>query len=192
MPESTPAKPEILAQRTVAKSRLFQIEELELRFSNGEQRTFERLASRGPGAVLVVPMLDDQTVLLIREYAAGLERYELSLPKGLIDPGETAVQAANRELMEEVGYGARQLTPMTTLSLAPGYLAHQTQLILARDLYPERRDGDEPEPLQVVPWSLAKLPELLQRDDFSEARSVAALFLASQHPLLTNPPESLP
>jgi len=190
MPESTPAKPEILAQRTVAKSRLFQIEELELRFSNGEQRTFERLASRGPGAVLVVPMLDDQTVLLIREYAAGLERYELSLPKGLIDPGETAVQAANRELMEEVGYGARQLTPMTTLSLAPGYLAHQTQLILAQDLYPERRDGDEPEPLEVVPWPLAKLTELLQRDDFSEARSVAALFLASQHPSLNNQLES--
>jgi len=176
--------PEILAQRTVARSRLFQIEELDLRFSNGELRTFERLASRGPGAVLVVPMLDDQTVLLIREYAAGLERYELTLPKGLIDPGETAVQAANRELMEEVGYGARQLTPLTTLSLAPGYLAHQTQIILARELYPERRDGDEPEPLDVIPWPLARLTELLQRDDFSEARSVAALFLASQHPLL--------
>lgn len=190
MPESNPEKPRILAQRTVATSRLFQIEELELRFSNGEQRTFERLASRGPGAVLVVPMLDHQTVLLIREYAAGLERYELSLPKGLIDPGENAEQAANRELMEEVGYAARQLTPITTLSLAPGYLAHQTRIILAQDLYPQRREGDEPEPLQVVPWSLGKLPELLQRDDFSEARSVAALFLASQHPLLNHQPET--
>ena len=174
------SKPEILAQRTVARSRLFQIEELDLRFSNGERRTFERLASRGPGAVLVIPMLDDQTVLLVREYAAGLERYELSLPKGLIDPGESAVQAANRELMEEVGYGARQLTELTTLSLAPGYLAHQTQIILARDLYPERREGDEPEPLEVIQWPLAQLTELLQRDDFSEARSVAALFLARE------------
>jgi len=190
MPESNPEKPRILAQRTVATSRLFQIEELDLRFSNGEQRTFERLASRGPGAVLIVPMLDHQTVLLIREYAAGLDRYELSLPKGLIDPGENAEQAANRELMEEVGYAARQLTPITTLSLAPGYLAHQTRIILAQDLYPQRREGDEPEPLQVVPWSLSKLPELLQRDDFSEARSVAALFLASQHPLLNYQPES--
>lgn len=190
MPESTPQKPRILSQRSVASSRLFEIEELQLRFSNGEQRTFERLASRGPGAVLVVPMLDDQTVLLIREYAAGLERYELSLPKGLIDPGESAEQAANRELMEEVGYGARQLTPLTTLSLAPGYLAHQTRIILARDLYPQRRDGDEPEPLQVIPWPLAKLDQLLQREDFSEARSVAALFLARQHPLLNHQPES--
>ena len=190
MPESTPVKPEILARRTIARSRLFQVEELELRFSNGEQRTFERLASRGPGAVLVVPMLDNQTVLLIREYAAGLERYELSLPKGLIDPGENAEQAANRELMEEVGYGARRLTPLTTLSLAPGYLAHQTRIILAQQLYPERREGDEPEPLEVVPWPLARLPELLQREDFSEARSVAALFLARQHPLLNKQPES--
>jgi len=182
----SPTKPEILAQRIVARSRLFQIEELELRFSNGEQRTFERLASRGPGAVLVVPMLDDQTVLLIREYAAGLERYELGFPKGLIDPGETAEQAANRELMEEVGYGARQLVPLTTVSLAPGYLGHQTQILLARDLYPERREGDEPEPLEVVRWPLNRLTELLQRDDFSEVRSIAALFLVSQHLLPTH------
>ncbi len=173
-----PAKPKILAQRTVAQSRLFRVEELELRFSNGQQRTFERLASRGTGAVLVVPMLDDNTILLIREYAAGLERYELGFPKGLIDPGEQAEQAANRELMEEIGYASRRLTPLTTLSLAPGYLAHQTQVVLAENLYPERREGDEPEPLEVVPWAIDQLPQLLQRDDFSEARSIAALFLA--------------
>lgn len=175
-----PVKPQILAQRTVARSRLFHIEELDLRFNNGQQRTFERLAGSGHGAVLVVPMLDNDTLLLIREYAAGLERYELSFPKGLIDSGERATDAANRELMEEVGYAARRLTPLSTLSLAPGYLAHQTQIILAQDLYPEQRPGDEPEPLEVVPWSLAKLPQLLEREDFSEARSIAALFLAVQ------------
>ena len=59
--------------------------------------------------VAVVPMLDDDTVLLIREYAAGVHRYELGLVKGRIDAGETSLQAADRELKEEAGYGARSL-----------------------------------------------------------------------------------
>src|SRR3546814_7447851 len=73
----------------------------DLEFSNGERRQFQRLHGRGHGAVVVVPMLDDDTVLLVREYAAGMHRYELGLVKGRIDAGETPLQAADRELKEE-------------------------------------------------------------------------------------------
>src|SRR5690606_34402730 len=113
-------------------------------FSNGERRHFQRLVGRGPGAVVVVPMLDDQTVLLVREYAAGMHRYELGLVKGRIDEGETPVEAADRELKEEAGYGARRLEVLRALTLAPTYMSHQSWLVLARDLYPERLLGDEP------------------------------------------------
>ena len=67
----------------------YRMERLDLEFSNGERRQFERLHGRGHGAVVVVPMLDDDTVLLVREYAAGFHRYELGLVKGRIDRGET-------------------------------------------------------------------------------------------------------
>ncbi|SEP86529.1 ADP-ribose diphosphatase [Ectothiorhodospira magna] len=172
-----PELPTILNRRTVARSRLFQVEEVDLRFANGAQRCFERLVSSSRGAVLIVPMLDADTVLMIREYAAGTHRYELALPKGLVEPGEDVLEAANREIMEEVGYGARQLTPLTALSIAPGYLGHVTHIILAQDLYPERRPGDEPEAIEVVPWRLGDLDSLISRDDCSEARSIAALYL---------------
>ena len=85
----------------------YRMERLDLEFSNGERRRFERLHGRGHGAVIVVPMLDADTVLLVREYAAGFHRYELGLVKGRIDAGETPEQAADRELKEEAGYGAR-------------------------------------------------------------------------------------
>ena len=175
-----PTDPEIRARRTVARSRLFHIQELDLRFSNGQERTFERLAGGGHGAVLVVPILDDRTLLLIREYGAGLESYQLGFPKGLIESGESPETAANREIMEEIGYGAHDLSRLHSLSLAPGYLAHRTEVILARNLYPKRLPGDEPEPLEVVPWPLDDLSGLLARADFSEARSLAALFLARE------------
>lgn len=173
-------KPETLHREIVARSRLFRVEALDLRFSNGVEVKYERLTSSTSGAVIVVPMLDDDTVLLIREYAAGTERYELALPKGQVDAGETPLQAANRELQEEAGYGARKLTPLRSLTIAPTYMQHSTQIILAEDLYPQRLQGDEPEPIDVVPWSMARLSELVEREDCSEARSIAALYMVRE------------
>lgn len=158
----------------------FQRQELDLEFSNGARRRFQRLVSRGHGAVVVVPLLDDETVLLVREYAAGVHRYELGLVKGRIDAGEDPLQAANRELKEEAGYGARQLDVLRAMTLAPTYMGHQSHLVIARDLYPEKLVGDEPEELEVVPWKLADLGSLMLREDFSEGRSLAALFIARE------------
>ena len=156
------------------------IEELDLEFSNGERRLYRRAPATDNGAVIVVPMLDDDTVLLIREYAAGTHRYELGLVKGRIDGDETPEAAANRELKEEAGYGARSLTVLRRISLAPSYMSHETVLVLARDLYEERLTGDEPEPLDVLPWRLDALHELILAEDFSEGRSIAALFLVRE------------
>lgn len=172
--------PVILEKNVVAQSRLFRIESLHLRFSNGNERLYERLQSSGRGAVMIVPLSAANELMMIREYAAGTENYELGFPKGIIDPGETAEQAANRELKEEIGFGARGLVPLHTLTLAPGYMGSKMHVFLARDLYPEQLLGDEPEPLQLERWPLAQWQALLQHDDFTEARCIAALFLMQQ------------
>ena len=170
-------KPELLASHIAAETKLFRIEALHLRFANGVERHYERLRSGGRPAVMIIPLLNDQTVLLTREYAAGTERYELALPKGLSEHGETPEQAANRELMEEAGYGAHKLTRLKTLTLAPGYLNHRMELVLAEHLFEQRLEGDEPEEIEVVPWSLLELDALFERDDVSEARTIAALLM---------------
>ena len=63
--------PEIISVRSVAQSRLFHIEELDLMFSNGEQRTYERLAGGRRSAVIVVALNEQDELMLIKEYAAG-------------------------------------------------------------------------------------------------------------------------
>lgn len=153
---------------------------LHLEFSNGERRRYERLVSGGHGSVIIAAVPDPDTVLLVREYAAGTHRYELGLPKGRMDPGETIEQAADRELKEEVGMGARKLTRVRSITLAPGYMSHQIHLVLAEDLYPERLPGDEPEELEVVPWRLDRLGDLMLREDCSEGRSLASLFIVRE------------
>lgn len=175
-------KPPIIhATRELEQSHFLRAEQLDLEFSNGERRTYERLKASGLGAVIIVPMLDDETVLLVREYGAGVGRYELSLPKGRLDQDETAEQGANRELKEEAGYGANKLTILHNLSLSPSYMTHMAHIVLAQDLYPERLPGDEPEELEVVPWKMADLHTLVARDDVTEGRSIAALFMAREY-----------
>jgi len=173
--------PIITEKKQVAKSRLFAIEQIDLTFSNGEQREYERMLGTGRGAVMIVPMLDSETMLLVREYCAGTHTYELGFPKGLIDAGEKAITAADRELKEEIGYGANKLVNIHQLMMAPAFFSAKMDIFLATDLYEERLEGDEPEPLEVVPWKLADYLKLLEQEDFNEARSIAALMLIKDH-----------
>jgi len=175
-------KPPIVHSTRLAEgSHFLKVELIDLEFSNGERRMYERLKGSGLGAVIIVPMRDEDTVLLVREYGAGIDRYELGLPKGRLDRDETVEQGANRELKEEIGFGARELHILTTLSLSPAYMTSMTHVVLARDLYPERLPGDEPEELEVVEWKLSKLHELIGRADVTEGRSIAALFIAREY-----------
>lgn len=174
----THQKPEILTTNIVAESRLFKIESVALRFANGVERTYERMKGGGHGAVMMVPIDADNNIILIREYAVGTESYELGFPKGAIDKGESPLVAANRELMEEVGFGAKQLTLLKEVNLAPSYFSARMQIYLAQDLYPESREGDEPEPLEIVKWPLTRASELLDNDEITESRAICALLLA--------------
>ena len=172
-------KPTVLAREIVASSRLFRVEEVQLRFSNGAERTYERLVGKGSGygAVMVVAMLDAEHAVLIEEYCGGTDDYQLSLPKGLVEPGEDVLAAANRELKEEAGFGAHELEFITELSLSPGYMSQKIQVVLARNLYEERLPGDEPEPMRVDRINLRELSRLALHEQFSEGRALAALYL---------------
>ena len=173
-------KPVIKNKRQIAKTRLFCVEELSLEFSNGEHRVYERMISGATGAVMIVAMTDNHELILIREYSAGLDNYQLAFPKGLMENNEDVFEAANRELKEEIGFGFKTMENLKTMSLAPGYFSHQMNIVLATDLYPENLEGDEPEPLEVVYWPMDEIDSLLAQEDFTEARSVAALLLVER------------
>lgn len=173
------SKPQILSVSLIAQSRLFTIESVALRFCNSQERQFERVRFAGAQAVMVVA-IQGQDLLLIREYAVGIEAYELSFPKGVVDAGESVLEAANRELMEEAGFAARQLIPLRTLTIAPGYFTSQITIVLARDLYVQKRLGDEPESLELQRWPLDSMIQLLDEPCFTEARCISALFLARE------------
>ncbi|AEG31204.1 ADP compounds hydrolase NudE [Thiomicrospira cyclica] len=173
--------PQLLETQPLLKTRLFCIEQQALCFSNGVTAHYERLVSQSHGAVLVVPVTTDGLVL-IREWSAGVGRYELGFPKGKIDPGETWQDATARECQEEIGFRPTQLTLLDKVSLAASYMDHHTHLVLAQALEISGSDaGDEPEPLEIVHWPIDDWPELVAHPEFSEGRAYAALFLTLTH-----------
>ncbi|VAW69766.1 ADP compounds hydrolase NudE [hydrothermal vent metagenome] len=181
-------KPNILSSKVLSQSRLFTIEQVELEFSNGQIRHYERIVAPGAGAVLIIPVVDAQHVIMIREYSVGTERYELVFPKGKIDAGEDVLQAANRECMEEIGYRANRLTPLGEMTIAPGYLGFITHTVLAEDLQPEKREGDEPEELQQVICNISDITSIINNENLTEARSIAALYQVRDLLLKRNKP----
>ncbi len=168
--------PEILDVRLAAETRIFQVQAVDLRFSNGEERTYERLTPARRPSVMVMP-IENNELIMIREYAVGSERYELGCVKGLIDADETPIQAANRELQEEIGLAAREFTLLRQLYSSPSHMFGLMSVFVARDLYPSELVGDEPEPLEIVRVPLSQLDDLINDLHFGDARTLAALML---------------
>lgn len=171
--------PQILARHKQKVSRIFTVEELSLKFDNGTQAVYEKICG-GRGAVMCIPF-DGTDFLLSSEYACGVEGYSLGFVKGKIDAGESPEEAAVRELKEEIGFGARQLTRLRkAMTVAPGMLELCMHVFLCRDLYPCKLEGDEPEPIDVIRVSVEEAKKLVfdVNSPLSEARSIGALALS--------------
>ena len=133
-----------------------------------------------PGAVAMVPVLDDGRVLLVRQWRTAAGRALLEIPAGTLAPGEDPRDCATRELMEEVGYRPARLTPLYAAFLAPGYSSEQLHVFLAEGLTPESLAHDEDENIEVVPLTWAEIDQLLLDGAFGDSKTLAGLLLAQK------------
>ena len=160
----------------LAVTKLFKIEQLEVEFDNNQNREYEIISGTGCDAVMMLPIMNDK-IFFIKEYAAAIDNYTLTLPKGRIDEGELLLEAANRELQEEIGLKSNDLIHIYTLDLAPGYINHKTHVVLAKDLIPSKLEGDEPEELEVVEYKLSEINHLLEHNKNLDSRVIACLYI---------------
>jgi ADP-ribose pyrophosphatase len=147
-----------LAERTLASRLAFEGVFLRLyvdRVQSADGHTGTREYLRHPGAVMIIPLLDAEHVLLERQFRYPLGRAVVEFPAGKIDPGEPPFECAKRELLEETGYTARRWSYLGGLHNAIGYSDEKIEIFLAEDL---ERGGDAAldagETLEVfeAPW----------------------------------------
>lgn len=137
-----------------------------------------------PGAVAMVPLLDDGTVLLVRQYRHPVARHLLEVPAGLLDTRtESVLQAAERELLEEVGMRAGRWDTLADVLTSPGMSDETIRLLLARDLCPVELSARPPAvheeaDMQVVQMPLTAAVDLVISGELENGISAAALLAA--------------
>jgi len=141
---------------------------------------FDRDVVHHPGAVSVVPLADDDTVLLVRQYRAALDALLLEIPAGKRDvTDEPPEHTAARELAEEIGRAAGRLDLLAEFHNSPGFCDEHSFVFLGRDLteVPVARDGVEEDHLEVVSVPLDDIPELIASGAMTDAKSIIGLLL---------------
>ncbi len=128
-----------------------------------------------PGAVVMIPLLDKDTVLLERQFRYPLKRHFYELPAGKMESGETALRTAQRELREECGYQAAQWRHLTTLHPCIGYSDERIDLYLARELTHTGSALDEGEFLELVPLPVSEALSWIKSGRVTDVKTIAGL-----------------
>ncbi len=134
-----------------------------------------------PGAAAVVPFVSDSEVLLIRQYRHATGGTILEVPAGKIDPGESPVSTAARELEEEVGQRPGRLEELGWVWTTPGFTNEKIYLYAAFDLTAAVSRPEDDEIIEVVPTPLDEALELVWRGELTDAKSAMALIHAARH-----------
>jgi ADP-ribose pyrophosphatase len=149
-----------------------------VRLPDGKQATREYI--RHPGAVMIVPLLDDGRLLLERQYRYPMGRVMLEFPAGKLDAGEAPLRCAQRELLEETGYSAREWAYAGVLHNAIAYSDEGIHIYFARGLVEGERALDEGEFLDLTLMTPAALDALAASGEMTDAKTLIGLLWLSR------------
>lgn len=172
-----------LTEKTIESKRVFEGKLVNLRVDTVELpngRTTKREVVEHHGAVAIVPMLDHEKVILVRQFRQPVGDVLLEIPAGTLEKGEDPYECARRELVEEIGYYPRKLSKMFYSYLAPGYSTEMLHTFLAEDLerVGENREADEF--LEVLTIDIRDAVEMIRGGEIIDAKSICGLLLASR------------
>lgn len=159
------------------KGKVIRLSKERLTLPNGETTELEVI--RHPGAAAIVPLLADHQVVMIKQYRHAVGQFLWEVPAGTINPGESPIECAKRELPEEAGYRARTFQELGEIFPLPGYSDEHIHIFLATGLIPGRQNLDADEVLDVRPIPLEEAFEMIKRGEIRDAKTIIALFFTT-------------
>ncbi len=132
-------------------------------------------------AVAVVPMLDSERVILIKQFRAPINKWIYEIPAGKIDDGEDLYEAARRELIEEIGYSPKKLEKILSIYTAPGYSNEVLHIFIAQELV---YVGERPEPGELITREITDLDAAISKvlnQDVVDAKTLIGLMMARNY-----------
>lgn len=137
----------------------------------------ERDVIRHPGAVLIIPVLADGSLVFIRNYRLSVARELIELPAGTRAKDEAPELTASRELEEETGYASDSIEHVGTFLMSPGILDEQMHVYVAKNLVERQQKLEADERITVLPATLEQAMDWIKSGQLVDAKSIAALLM---------------
>jgi ADP-ribose diphosphatase len=130
-----------------------------------------------PGAVCVIPFVDDNTIILIRNKRYAVGQLLIELCAGTLDPKEAPINCAGRELLEETGYLAGKMQPIGNFFSSPGILSEKMYAFVAYDLQESHAALEEGEEIELEPAGMDEAIEMIREGRIHDAKTIATLLM---------------
>ena len=170
--------PEVLARETIVPGKKYDYDRLTVRTAS--VKTVQREMVRHPGAVVIVPILDDGRIVLIRNYRILVQKWLVECCAGTIENGDPPAETAARELIEETGYSTAKLTSLGYFYTTPGLTDEKMHPFVATGLTHVGQELEDDETIEVLSVAPAEAFALIERGEMVDAKSMLALHLARQ------------
>ena len=172
---SDPLMEQTLSSERVYDGAFLKVNKDRIRLPDGGESYREYI--RHPGAVAIVAIQADGTLVFERQWRYPLQRAFYEIPAGKIDPGEAPLSCAKRELQEETGFVAENWQHLGTIHTCIAYTDEHIELYLATNLTQKGRNLDEGEFLELHAFSPEKLEKMVRQGEITDAKTLAALHL---------------
>lgn len=164
-------------EQRVYEGRLLKVDRADVQLPGGARAQLESI--RHPGAAAALPFVDDDHVLLVRQYRHAMGGYILEVPAGKLDDGEPPVVCARREVQEEVGVLAQRLELLGAIFTTPGFTDEVIWLYEAHDLVQKEIAHEQDEVIEVQTWRFDDAVRAVQDGRIRDAKSVATILHAA-------------
>ncbi len=176
-----------MMKKTIYKGKIIELSVETVTLPNGAMADLEVIAH--PGAAAVVPMKDDRTVVMVRQYRHAVGSFIYEIPAGKLHPGEDPRDCAVREVEEETGYKVRRLEPLLSFLTTPGFTNEIIHIFVGRDLASGTQNLDADEALDVIEMPLAQAMSLIKDGVVKDAKTIiglqaTSLKVADKHEIL--------
>ena len=166
----------INSQSTLHQGRVFNLINEKYTLDNGVTSDMDFI--QHPGAAAMVPMLNQTEVVLIKQYRHAIREFIWEIPAGTLDPRETPINCAKRELVEEIGYSANDWHQLGTITPLPGCSDERIHIFIASDLRPAEQHLDEDEMISVKALKFDEALKMILTGEISDGKTISGLFLA--------------
>ncbi|MCX5749376.1 MAG: NUDIX hydrolase [Candidatus Saganbacteria bacterium] len=159
--------------RLIHRAKIFDVVKKRVKLPNGNCP--ELVIIEHPGAVLVVPFLNDNEIVMIRQYRPAVERFIWELPAGTLEKGESPVKCAKRELIEEIGYCAKKIVHLYNIIPAPGYSSEILKYYAAFGLKKVKKQSQNDEVIREEIFNKKQIRKMFESGKIVDSKTITAL-----------------